>query len=976
MHSTRCAALWMLALLVAGARMLGEPLLNGAEQRDQFLERLRRAGYHDMVVAYLERLQKRAADDPAEQAEYRFLIGRALLDWAADELDLSKRAELLQRAEQTLRQYLDQPGRGTYVADASLELARLLFERGKLAAARARRGGDPDQATEALGEARKLLNQARQAFLDAARGFQQQMRQYPAYIDPRRSVTVQGKRLSGREAIRLRRQAEINWVLAQFQAALADYEVAQSYPEGSAEWRDQLEKAREQFEHIYQRHRTLLVGLHARLWMARCFEELGELRKAVGLYDELLRHDPAEQQDPAARAALIDLQRRVRLQWISAQNKLENYSLAYDAAREWLRRNRSLRDQHLRARALWEMATAARELARQLPEGNRDRQRLLREAINAWAELARNESDYRTLAVTELQRWAGSREAARAGVPMTFAAAVSLAEEALERKQWSEAVKLFRTALRLSDQADTPYQVTNARLRYAYALYEAGQLLDAAVLAEHVAAHGSDQTLARSAANIAMAAYWKTYRTMLSAASPAVRSAAPSLRRHAERMARLLVERWPESEQADFAHSLLGSTAWAEKRWEEAAAHYSRVSTRSETFRSAQLRAAEAWWQVYLQRRRSDDPDGAAAALAGAEQSATRVRQSLKAYQDQPPEDRPVDLARADLILARVRLEQGKLSEAQQLIEPYFAVLFTRDDLAPVRQPLLTTLLRLHLMQGDVDAAQRVLALLDELGAGDLKGLLMALAVQLADQARSGQAAQAGQALAALAERVAEAADVEDRDALRWLVPPLERVGEFDAAESVCRKLLELAGRDARARREAQLLLASVLRHKGDYAAAAELLVSSDRRRGVLVENPRAIDAILEYGRILSWWATEEPARWDQAIAHWNRYARLLGMARRRPAEYYEAWAYLLLSHIGKYRAKPADRRTAARGRALVEYALRSMPRSGLDAPLDPSRWPDLFRFAERVKLLLDAGQPYRALLEQARQALSSTATR
>ncbi len=962
---------WLLSVSLVGLLAATVP---AAEEQEQFLERLRQAGYHDMVVAYLERLKARPETTPAERADYEFLIGRALLDWAADSQDLTERAELLQRAEAVLRDYVAKHPEGTYAGDASLELARLLFERGKLAAARAERAGGGDEAGQFLQEARRLLAEAREAFLAAAEAFHRQMRQFPAYIDPRRSITVQGKRLAGREAIRRRRQAELNWVLAQFHAALADYEIAQSYPEGSAEWHRQLEAARKQFEQIYQRHRILVVGLHARLWMARCFEEAGEVRRAVGLYDELLRHDPAQQQDPAARAALRSLQRRVRLQWISAQNRLKNYRLAYDAAREWLRQNRTIRDESLRARALWELATAARELARALPEGDRDRRRLLREAINAWAELARGESQYRTLAVAELQRWAGSREAARTHGRLTFAAAVSLAEEALEQEKWQEAARYFRTALTLVHEADSSYQIENARLRYAYTLYQLGELFDAAVVAEHVASRATDSGLARSAANIAMTAYWKAYRNMLTATrnqGPRP-SGADSLRARAERMARLIVDRWPESGPADFAHSLLGSIAWAEGNWLRAARHYAAVSMRAETFAAAQLRAAEAWWQLYVQRLRAGQAQAAREALAQVERTAVAVRQRYESKTGEPPERRPLDLVRADLMLARVRLEQGRPEEAQAILEPYFVVLFSRHDLAPLRRPFLTTLLRLHLMQGDVDAAQRVLSLLDETGAEDLKDLLTALALQLAERAELEEGQRAGEALATLAERIAAAAEPDDREALRWLVPPLERVGQYDAAEKVCRKLIELAGQDTRQRRAAQLLLASVLRHKGQYAAAAELLVSRDRRRGVLVETPRAIDAIMEYGRILSWWALSDPSRWDQAIAHWNRYARLLSMARRKPPEYYEAWAYLVLSYVGKFRSSGSgDTRTAARGRALVQYALRSMPPAGLSQPIDPARWPDLVAFAKRVGLPMTEGRPYREFLADVLDALA-----
>ena len=971
MRKVRHVKIGVLGLLAAA--VLGPaPYCAAVEDRDGFVEKLRAAGYHDMVVAYLERVQKRAGVTDQQRAELTFRIGQTLLDWAAGESDLAKRSELLERAEETLRAYLEQQPNGAFAANASFELARLLFERGRLEAARAQKAGDPQQQQQHWQRAREWLGQARQAFLEAAKRFRERLRLFPAYIDPRRSITVQGQRLSGRRAIQARRQTEIDWIVAQFHAALAGYETAQSFPEGSAERAEQLRSVLKEFERLYQRHRILLVGLHARLWMARCFEELGDVRRAVGLYDELLRHDPAEQQNATARTGLQQLQRKVRVHWIAAQNRLGHYRLAYDAAAEWLRRNRALRDRALKARALWEYAVAARELAKELPENDRQRRRLLREAIDAWATLAREESDYRELAVLELQRWGAAQEAQPTRGRLTFTAAVSLAEEALESERWQEAARYFAMALRLADQAPNAYQLNNARLRYGYVLYQLGELLAAAVLTEHVALRYSDSGLARAAANISMASYWRAYRLALT--KQRQRAEASSLRDRAVQLAKLVVERWPESEEADFARSVLGSTAWAAGDWEQAARYYEAVGIRSSSFLDAQLRASEAWWQAYVERRRNGD-SAAAEALRGAERTAERVRKSLQPHLEDPPEQRPVDLARAELLLARVRLQQGRLSDAKTLIEPYFVVLFARDDLEPIRKPLLTTLLRLHLQEGDVAAARRVLELLRQTGATDLRDLLAALAQQLAERVQVDHDRDLASALGQLARELAQSARPEDADTLRWLVPTLEGVGEYEVAEAVCRKLLELYANNPSKQRACRLLLASVLRHRGDYAAAARQLVSSDRR-GVLDRNPRAIDAIMEYGRVLSWWALEDPSRWDAAIRHWNRYGRLMGMSRRRPNEYYQAWAYLLLSHLGKLRHAPQDRRTAATTRALVQYALRTMPSQALDALPQGSAWADVVAFADRVGVALDVSKPYRAFLDTVLRAASVGSTR
>jgi hypothetical protein len=48
-----------------------------------------------------------------------------------------------------------------------------------------------------------------------------------------------------------------------------------------------LEKAVAAFDDIHTRFRSQIVGLLARLWQGKCFEEMGMLGEALGIYNEM-----------------------------------------------------------------------------------------------------------------------------------------------------------------------------------------------------------------------------------------------------------------------------------------------------------------------------------------------------------------------------------------------------------------------------------------------------------------------------------------------------------------------------------------------------------------------------------------------------------------------------------------------------------------------------------------------------------------
>jgi len=78
--------------------------------------------------------------------------------------------------------------------------------------------------------------------------------------------------------------------------------------------------------------------------------------------------------------------------------------------------------------------------------------------------------------------------------------------------------------------------------------------------------------------------------------------------------------------------------------------------------------------------------------------------------------------------------------------------------------------------------------------------------------------------------------------------------------------------------------LIGVLRKEGKFDAA---VTQVDQ---LIKDNPNALEPLMEKGRILEAWAEKNPAKFEEAVAHWAKLRqRLQPMAKtKRPDEYYD----------------------------------------------------------------------------------------
>ena len=270
--------------------------------------RLARRGYFDLALDYLEILRT-AKDTPADLREVLDLEqGRLYLEDAARATDPDRQTVQFDRAKTKLEEFAKQHATHPRASEALVQIARLMVERGRLAA-----------IDKKLTDARAAFDQARKAYDQA---IEQRTKAYEMYrgrffekTDPKHDE-----------------QDKTHTALmeAQLSRAEVDYQEAITYPLKDAKRNELLDKAVAAFKDLYDKYRGWSGGFYAQMWQGKCLEEKDELGAAMGIYDQLLEH-----KDPSLRP----IQRQVDYFRIIVYGKRKQFALASDECQRWIQAN-------------------------------------------------------------------------------------------------------------------------------------------------------------------------------------------------------------------------------------------------------------------------------------------------------------------------------------------------------------------------------------------------------------------------------------------------------------------------------------------------------------------------------------------------------------------------------------------------------------------------------------------------------------
>ena len=663
-------------VVVLTLAVLAAPETRAEEPYVEFLEGLRQRGYHDTTLEYLESLR----DDANCPTEIKELVP---FEKAATLLTMARGTSItnpdvqklqLEQALGYLKEFTDASPNHPRAGEANTEKAGILLGQVRVEVWQSRSPGNHENRAEFQTRARDLVKHARAIYQTAHDQHKTRWEGFPKFID----------QLEDPKRYDERRQAEIKYIVAQLDLANCTYEEAQSYDKDSDEYGAKLRDAAAQYEDIHTKYRSQLGGLYARLWQGKCYEEQGDIQRAIGIYNELLEH-------PGKSPAMIQLQDQVRHFKLICLNheKRKDYQLVVDQAGEWLQNARGRKKYtNVGIGIQWEQAMAFESLAnaRDTPEG--DAKRHLNSALGLVRMIAKFPGQYKDLATFKerdlLLKLRGGDSLAD---PEDFGTAFSLAQDLVTKKtkplqdaisaaksaedeqkarqdldiHIDEAARLLKIALRLADDETAVSEVNLARYYLGYMYYLGRKSYEAAILTGFVARNYGDENpvQAQDSAYMAMAAYVQAFNENGRLKRKADQQVDVAQMRD---VAEFLIEKWPSSDRAMDARDQLGRVYRMLDDYEQAARWFSEIPQNAARYTEAQTLAGQSYWSAYVLSANKDaserpDQDTLNGWMASAEK---HLQNGINLGEKATPAATP---ASDELIAAKVSLVQILVSQ-------------------------------------------------------------------------------------------------------------------------------------------------------------------------------------------------------------------------------------------------------------------------------------------------------------------------
>jgi cellulose synthase operon protein C len=726
----------------------------------EFIHGLQQRQYFDLAIDYLRQIE----EDPATPADVKAIVpyekGRTLLAESRTLQNQDARQAQLDEAQAMFEAFVQGAPDHPLNGQANTERARILLDKARMEVYAADEPANQGNREAFRGRARQYIQQARDVFQRAHDQHQASWESMKGFIPEEEKA-----RRAARD------EAEALYMQAQLDLGRTIYEEAQTYDRGTKERAEMLDKAAAAFEEIHQKYRSQIAGLHARMWQAKCFEEQNEIRKALGIYNEILDHPGRSLQD------LKDRVRWFRLICLNHEQR-QDYQLAIDEATEW-RNNagpRARTDVGLGIQ--YELAKALESLANQRTTPEATASNLRNQALSHSRAINRYPGPLKAVSGAMIQRLmvALNREP---GDPQDFDTAYGTANLLLEDVKKlnaqieqaqaqgdtnaaqeaeqtllataGEMTRLFDLALKLSNARTDPEQINIAHFRLAYSYFIQQKYLEAGVVAGHIARKfaESQPEVARESAFIALASFDRVF------------SEADSQNRDFEMQqvldtAELIINTWPESDRAIDARTAVARIYRQADEPEKAAEWYSQVPETAQQYASAQLSAGQSYWNAYLTKASlpKEERPPVEQLADWKEKAEQHLSIGVARRQQQVPAEQPTpdDLVFGKLSLVQIRNSEGayrtkdsQVGAIELLTEDPHSVLsavaVTDGEARPTTSGAVKSkaiaslayqqLLRAHIGTRDLEAARQTREQLEAIaGGGEEAGALTQVYVE------------------------------------------------------------------------------------------------------------------------------------------------------------------------------------------------------------------------------------------------------
>ncbi len=740
---------WLLVpTMVVGLIFVPRDGASAAEPVQEFLDGLRQRQYFDWAMLYLEQLQDQPDLPQDIRAILPFQRAMTLSESARHSVSPETQQRQLDQALEFLEQFTRESPRHPFAASANSTRANIQLNKARVELAQSRLPSNKENRGEYQDRAREWISQAGDIFQKAHDGYKAAWEAFPKFIDKIAEPARHGAR----------QKAEVAYMRAQLDVALCQFEEAQTYDKGSTNHQFHAKKAVELFRGIFTKYRATVGGLHAQMWEAKCYEELDDPQRALGIYAELLTHPPD------GLRPLQDQVRHFKMICLNHDRRRE-YALAIADADEWLAKAKPIEQRSQAGQGIrWELVVAQEKLADTSGTSPLEREKLLRLAITHLKSLTKWPGPYRDLAQQRI-RDLSLRQRGKDGSddPRDFDTSLALGRDLMKRvgekktlldaagndkrprkevdklradyqQLLKEQIRVLRLTLSLADRHAPRTEVNQTRYLLAYGYYLADKPYEAAIAAESVAFSPTkdkhDEQAALDAAYLGLAAYIKAFNQVPTEHKPQ-REVDVQLM---VRLAEFISTKWPSHGTANAARMLMGRTFSQTDQPRRAVEWFLKVPETADIFPEAQSAAGQALWQQFLMASLNEDITQRAA-LDELTKWRTDAEKFLKAgverTQKKLPEGgkTPDELVAAKTALAEILLTSGQYQPAIDMLDklPHSVLVAVSVD-DQTRRPqhpnirsarfashVFQLLLRGRVGLQQLDAAREVMANLEQL---------------------------------------------------------------------------------------------------------------------------------------------------------------------------------------------------------------------------------------------------------------------
>jgi len=942
-----CGALLVTFAVCAVAHCLAM----GDDQTLAFIRGLQEKGYADVAVEYLNWLKQQPKMPEAVADVFDLEMSKSLRGAAASAFDAKDAERMKTEAQKHLDKFLkEKPDHPEYVA-ATVSWANFAVDQALQQLRAAQATADKGQQAKLMAEARALLEQARPRYLKAVERYRAHLAAAVSSQPAKASKagrTRPDSKLSRAEAAR-RAQLEIDWVDAHFRVGLLDYYVGQTYTDPKADERIKaLKSAAEIFDNIWQAYRVnaqgqvSLIGLTAHMWHGKTMEDLGDLRTAEDIYDEVLAN--ADTGAGAAQTGMEPLFAQVAYFRMMIYKRKAQLADFVSEGRAWLAQFKNYARTDGYQGITLETAKAMLELARQ---GGPDKAKLTQDAREMLTRNSKIPSQYQQGIIMAL-RGLVKAVAAKPEDIRVFDEAVALGNQSAEGKQWSEAAGYFERAVQIAEDPKVPILKREQRLaeareawatsayRAAYELFDKDKYEESLELASRVVRESKKSAVAAPAAELAVRAAFALY-----ANAPADKK--DSARNRLRNYAKGTIDTWPDKPEADGARLLLGQLHWSEGNVQEALKAFENVNPKSERYPVALHMAGHAYWVRYLLEKQKGALGNKEQMEADRQTAFKRLSDSLELQRKawEPGKPMPQQMVETQLELAEIYFERGQAKEAADLFQPLVdgvkAAKRQGFDLTTMR--IFMGAVRAYVSLNDLPKASDAGMVLAELGEDNpqVNAALVQFAAMLDGERRKLE--QTAAKPTANPKEVEEAKaripglrsvlvnllkKLSGREHLRaaamlFVADTSSAVDLTEEAREQYDKFLarvkddpEFAKEGAKYTTRARTQLIGLLRKQGNPQEAMK------RVEELIAAFPNTLDPLVEKGLILQSWAEREPEKYQEAIDHWTLLRNRLQGTKNPAAKgrFYEVVYHLGECLVGQATKLAASDKAAAEAKA------------------------------------------------------------